>query len=172
MTLSGTILMPTTLSNPIISVQLKCQLTGGAAPAVVTSLVNHQPNVALGSGNSAGNVDQCLSEPFTVSAGSPLTINLSSATDPLGGALAFAHVSGVLVENDSTTAGQDFTVGGGTHPVLGTDQGTAQANGGAFFVINPNPGYSVVSGTSDTLQISVASGTNVPGKITVLGRSA
>lgn len=81
-------------------------------------------------------------------------------------------MTSVLVENDSTTAGQDFTVGGGTHPVLGTDQGTAQANGGAFFVFNPNPGYSVVSGTSDTLQISVASGTSVPGKVTIFGRSA
>ncbi|MGA2439613.1 MAG: hypothetical protein ABSH08_01525 [Tepidisphaeraceae bacterium] len=164
--------MSTTLSNPNVSVQLKCQLTGGAAPAVVTSQVNHQPNVAIGSGNSAGNVDRCFSEPFAVSAGSPLTINLTSATDPLGNALTFVHVSSVLVENDGTTAGQDFTVGGGTHPVLGTDQGTAQANGGAFFVVNPNPGYSVVSAASDTLQISVASGTNVPGKVTVFGRSA
>ncbi|HEX4056230.1 MAG TPA: hypothetical protein VHX86_18370 [Tepidisphaeraceae bacterium] len=164
--------MATTLSNPQPSVQLKCQLTAGAAPAVVSSQVNHQPVVTLGAGNSAGNVDGCFSEPFTVSAGTPLTITLPSATDPLGNVLAMVHVTSVLVENDSTTSGQDFTVGGGTHPVLGTDQGTAQANGGTFFVINPNPGYSVVAGTSDTLQISAASGVNVPGKVTILGRSA
>lgn len=164
--------MATTLSNPQPSVQLKCQLTSGAAPAVVSSQVNHQPTVTIGAGNSVGSVDGCFSESFTVSAGTPLTITLPSATDPLGNALAMVHVTSVLVENDSTTAGQGFTVGGGTHPVLGTDQGTAQANGGVFFVINPNPGYSVVAGTSDTLQISVASGTNVPGKVTVLGRSA
>ncbi|MGD0540591.1 MAG: hypothetical protein ABSB33_03635 [Tepidisphaeraceae bacterium] len=164
--------MSTTLSNPQVSIQLKCQLTAGAAPAVVTSQVSHQPNIALGAGNSAGNVDRCFSEPFTVSAGSPLTVNLSSAVDPLGNALAMVHVTSVLVENDSSTAGQDFTVGGGTHPVLETDQGTAQANGGAFLVTNPNPGYSVVAAASDTLQISVASGTNVPGKLTILGRSA
>jgi hypothetical protein len=164
--------MSTILSNPNASVQLKCQLTAGAAPAVISSQVNHQPNISIGAGNSAGNVDRCFSESFTVTAGTPLTVNVSSATDPIGNALGMLHVTSVLVENDSTTAGQDFTVGAGTHPVLGTDQGTAQANGGVFCVVNPSPGYSVVSGTSDTLQVSVASGTNVPGKITVFGRSA
>src|ERR1700728_2897318 len=163
--------MSTTLSNPIASVQLKCQLTGGVVPAGVSSQVNHQPNVSLGAGNTGGSIDGCFSEPFTVSAGTPLTISLTAINDALGNAISFVHVTSVLVENDSTTAGQNFTVGGGTHPVLGTDQGTAQANGGAFFVFNPNPGYSVVSGTSDTLQISVASGTNVPGKLTIFGRS-
>jgi hypothetical protein len=164
--------MSTTLSNPTATVQLKCQLTGGAAPAPVTSQVNHQPNVVLGPGNSAGNVDGCFSEPFTVSAGTPLTISMTALNDPLGNPITFVHVTSVLMENDSTTAGQNFTVGGGTHPVLGTDQGSAQANGGAFLVFNPNPGYSVVSGTSDTLQITVAAGTSVSGKLTILGRSA
>jgi hypothetical protein len=164
--------MSTTLSNPSAGVQLKCQLTAGSSPAVVTSQVNHQPNISLGAGSTAGNVNACFSESFTVSNGSPLTINLASANDPLGNALSIVHVTSVLVENDSTTAGQDFTIGGGTHPVLGTDQGTAQANGGAFFVFNPNPGYSVVGGTSDTLQISVAAGTNVAGKVTIFGRTA
>jgi hypothetical protein len=164
--------MSTTLSNPSASVQLKCQLTAGASPALVSSQVNHQPNISLGAGSTGGNVNECFSEAFTVSAGTPITISLPSANDPLGNALSFVHVTSVLVENDSTTAGQDFTVGGGTHPVLGTDQGTAQANGGAFFVFNPNPGYSVVSGTSDTLQISVAAGTSVAGKVTIFGRSA
>jgi hypothetical protein len=164
--------MPTTLANPTVNVQLKCQITSGAAPAIITSQVNHQPNISIGAANTAGNVDRCFCEPFNVTAGTPLTVNVSSATDPMGNALGIVHVTSVLVENDSTTAGQDFTVGGGTHPVLGTDQGTAQANGGVFCVVNPNPGYSVVSGTSDTLQVSVASGTNVAGKITIFGRSA
>ena len=164
--------MSTTLSNPSVTAQIKCQLTAGAVPAVVTSQVNHQPNISIGAANTAGNVDRCFSEPFTVTSGTPLTISLVTALDPLGTAVGAVHVTSVLVENDSTTAGQDFTVGGGTHPVLGSDQGTAQANGGVFFLINPNPGYSVVSGTSDTLQISVAAGTNVPGKVTILARSA
>ena len=164
--------MATALSNPSASVQVKCQLAAGAPLAVVTSQVNHQPNLSLGAGNSAGNVDRCFSEAFTVTSGTPLTINVTTALDPLGTAIACVHVTSVLVENDSTTAGQDFTVGGGTHPVLGTDQGTAQANGGVFFVINPSPGYTVSSGSADTLSIAVAAGTNVAGKVTILGRSA
>ncbi|MGA3066086.1 MAG: hypothetical protein ABSF29_04480 [Tepidisphaeraceae bacterium] len=164
--------MATTLTNPSATAQIKCQLGAGAVPALVTSQVNHQPNVGLGAGNTTGSVDRCFSEPFNVTSGTPLTINLVTALDPLGTALGAVHVTSVLVENDSTTTGQNFTVGAGTNPVLGTDQGTAQANGGVFFVINPNPGYSVVSGTSDTLQISVAAGTNVPGKVTILARSA
>ena len=46
--------MSTTLSNPIASVQLKCQLTAGAAPAVITSQVNHQPNISIGAGQFRG----------------------------------------------------------------------------------------------------------------------
>jgi hypothetical protein len=163
--------MSTTLSNPSVAVYAKAQLQAGAAPAIIASQVNHAPNIALGAGGTAGNVNLCFCEPFTVSSGTPLTINVGTALDPMGNALGMVHVSCVLVENDSTTAGQDFTVGGGTHPVLGSDQYTAQANGGVAFVCNPNSGYSVVSGTSDTLQISVAAGTSVSGKVTILGRS-
>ncbi len=59
--------MSTTLSNPQVNVQLRCQLTTGGPPAVVTSQVSHQPNITLGAGNSGGNVDRCFSESFTVS---------------------------------------------------------------------------------------------------------
>jgi len=82
------------------------------------------------------------------------------------------HVCAILVENDSTTAGQDMTIGGGTHPVSATDSGTAQANGGVWLMWNPNPGYAVSAGSADTITVTVAAGTNVAGKITILGRSA
>src|SRR5579863_7534415 len=107
--------MSTTLSNPAAAVQLKCQLASGAVPAIVTSQVNHQPNISLGAGNTSGNVDRCFSESFTVSAGSPWPANLTSALAPLNSAIGMVHLSPVLVENDSTTTGQDFTVGGGSN---------------------------------------------------------
>jgi hypothetical protein len=164
--------MATTLSNPSITAQLKCQLNAGSPPAVATSQVNHLPVTAPGAANTPGHVDRCISEPFTVTAGTPFTLNLATAQDPLSNPAGFLHLSAILVENDSTITGQDFTIGGGTHPALGTDQATAQANGGVVLITNPNPGYTITSGTSDTLQISVATGTSVPGKITLLGRSA
>jgi hypothetical protein len=164
--------MPTILSNPSITAQLKCQLNAGASPAVALSQVNHLPVITPGAGNTPGNIDRCISEPFTVTAGTPFTLNLSTALDPLSSAAGFVHLSAILIENDSTVAGQDFTLGGGAHPALGTDQATAQANGGVILLTNPAPGYPIVSASSDTLQITVAAGTNVPGKITLLGRSA
>ena len=164
--------MPTTLANPAISISAKATLTSGSPPAPVGASLNHVPNFSLAAGNSAGNVDRCYAATFAVTAGTPLTINLATALDPLGNPMGIVHVTAVLVENDSTTAGQDFTVGGGTHAVLGSDQFTAQANGGAAMIANPNPGYAVTVGSADTLTVSVASGAAVPGKITVLGRSA
>ncbi|MGD1275671.1 MAG: hypothetical protein ABR964_00435 [Tepidisphaeraceae bacterium] len=164
--------MATVLSNPSMSLSLKAQLTAGAAPAVAASQVNHSPTFTVGAGNTAGNVDRCYSAPIQVSAGAPLTINVGTALDPLQNALGMLHVCAILVENDSTTAGQDMTIGGGTHPVSATDSGTAQANGGVWLMWNPNPGYAVSAGSADTITVTVAAGTNVAGKITILGRSA
>jgi hypothetical protein len=164
--------MPTTLSNPSITLQIKATLTAGAVPAPIGSLVSHAPTFSLAAGNSAGNVDRCYSASFTITTGTPLTINVASAFDPLGSALGMIHVTSVLVENDSATAGQDMTIGGGANPVLGTYLGIAQANGGVDFSCNPNPGFTVAGGSADTLTITVAAGTSVPGKITILGRSA
>jgi hypothetical protein len=164
--------MPTVLSNPSISLSLKTQLTSGASPAVVASQVNHSPVFTPGAGNTPGNVDRCYAASFQVSAGTPLTVNLGTALDPLQNPIGLVHVSAILVENDSTTSGQDFTIGGGTHPISATDSGTAQANGGVWMMWNPNPGYTVATGSADTVTITVAAGTNVPGKITILGRSA
>jgi hypothetical protein len=164
--------MSTSLTNPLVALSVKASLASGSAPAPVGSLVNHAPNFSLGAGNTAGNIDRCYSASFAITTGTPLTINVASALDPLGNALGIVHVSSVLVENDSTTAGQDFTIGSGTNPVLGSRVGIAQANGGVDFSCNPSPGFLVTSGSADTLTITVAAGTAVPGKITILGRSA
>jgi hypothetical protein len=155
-----------------MSISLKAQLSAGAPPAIVASQVNHSPAFALGAGNSAGNVDRCYSAPFQVSAGTPLTFNVSTALDPLQNAIGMLHVAAILVENNSTVAGQDMTIGGGTHPISTADNGLAQANGGVYLMWNPNPGYAVTGGSADTVTITLASGTNVAGKITILGRSA
>ncbi len=163
--------MPSTLSNPIVSVSVQALLSGGAAPAPIGSQIRQSPAFNIGAGSTAGNVDRCYSTAFTVSAGTPLTINLISALDPLNNAVGMLHLSSVLVQNNSTTTGQDLVIGGGTHPALGSDQYTAQANGGVAFVCNPNPGFTITSGSSDTLTITAASGSSVSGAITILGRS-
>lgn len=164
--------MATTLSNPLITVAITAALTAGAPPAPAASPVNHAPAVTLTSGSGPGSVDRIYSKATTITSGTPLTINVSTALDPLNTAVGMLHVTSVMVSSDSTVAGQDLTIGGGTHPVLGSDQGTAQANGGIYFTCNPNPGYTVTGGSADTLTITVANGTNVNLKVTIVGRSA
>lgn len=162
--------LPTQQNTAVVGVSVN--LASGAAPAPIASAVYQFPSISISSGNAAGQVDRAYSFGGTITFGTPFTINLSTGLDPLGNTLGMVHVTSVLVENDSLTAGQVMTIGGGTHPVLGSDQFTAQANGGIAFICNPNPGYSVSGGSSDTLTITVAAGTAVPFKVTVLGRSA
>ena len=161
--------MATTLVSPKVAVSATAGLTGGAAPATSSSSPNHAVSWAPTVGTAAGNADKIYSAAFTVTSGTPLVLDMTSLLDPLGGAVNFAHVLAVIISNDSVTAGQIFTVGGGTTPVLGSDQLTVQPNGGVGAVINPNPGYTTAS--ANLLKILVAAGTAVAGKITIIGRS-
>jgi hypothetical protein len=161
--------MTTTLSKPTVVVGIKALLTAGAPPAPVVSQVDHEPTISLAAGTDPGTANVCLSQPFTVTAGTPFTVNLVTGLDPLGNALSMSAVVAVLVENDSTIAAQTLTVGGGPNAALGADQYTCQANGGVVLMYNPGIGYAVVAGRSDTLQVTVAAGT-ASGKLTALGR--
>lgn len=163
--------MSTLMSNPSINTRISCNLSSGAAPAVTSTAVAQSAAGNPPVGTSAGSVNRCISLSTTVTNGTPLTVDVLTAADPNGNTAGIAHVTHVMVTNLSTTSGQDLTIGGGTHPVLGSDQYTAQANGGSVLVQNPNPGYAAVSSSSDTLTITVAAGTAVPLQITIFGRS-
>ena len=163
--------MATTLSNPSVNAQVRCNLSSGAAPAVVGSTVSQSPNTTLTVGSTAGSVNACISEAIAITSGTPWTYNVSTGLDPLGNAAGMVHVNAIIVYNLSATAGQILTVGAGTDPVLGSDSYTVQP-GGVAYVVNPSPGYSVVGSSSDTLTITVAAGTSVPVQVTVLGRTA
>lgn len=163
--------MSTILTNPILSIRATATLSSGTFP-VLNSNLNHTPSTPLSVGNAVGQVDIAVEKSFTVTSGTPFTYNVSTGLDPFGATAGMVHVSAVIVENDSTTGGQTMTIGGGTHSVLGSDSYTAQPNGGVVAIVNPNPGYVVAGGSTDTITISVASGTAVAGKLTILGRSA
>src|SRR3954469_19286040 len=129
--------MATVLSNPRFSVSAVAGLTGGAAPATSSSSPNHGVNWTPTVGTAAGNADRIYSAAFAVTSGTPLVLDVTNLLDPLGGAINMAHVLAVLVSNDSVTAGQTLTVGGGTTPVLATDQMTVQPKGGVGSIVNP-----------------------------------
>jgi uncharacterized membrane protein len=163
--------MPTTLANPFFQVSARAVVSSGTFPPL-TSVINHNPTIALGAGSTAGNINLVYQVGFAITTGTPWTVNVNTGTDPYGMTLSMVHVAAIIVENDSTTTGQDFTIGGGTHSVLGSDSYFCQANGGVICIVNPSPGYTVSSGSTDTLTIAVAAGTGVAGRITIFGRNA
>jgi len=115
------------------------------------------------------NIDQVIHLTATVTTGSPFTINLGSATDPLGNNIAMATVLEVQVENTGNAAAGTITVGGGAHPVLGSDAYTVQP-GGTVQQQAPNPGFAVVAGVSDTLTLTATTATTTV-SVTIIGRS-
>lgn len=159
--------MPTTtLSNVRVALQIAADL--------VTSLfrgaVNHQVSQTFTIGSAAGNVQKIYSSDFVVvNSGTPTTFDLTSLLDPGAGAVTFAFVTHIIIENLSTTTAEIMTVMGGTNGLQATSTNPLQPNGGVWVMCNPNPGITV-DGTHKIVNLAVASGTNVSGKITILGR--
>lgn len=165
--MSTTVLSTINVTAPSVSLSANSYLNLQLAtdtPAV-------QQAVSLAIGSTAGSVNARFSATLAIVSGSAYTINLLTGTDQYGNTIAMVHASLVYVVNNSTTTAQILTVGAGTHPVLGSDQFTVQPNGGCGFLLNPNPGYSIVTSSSDTLQITNASGT-CSVSLVVLGRTS
>lgn len=162
--------MATTVGSPTTGFNISAVLTGGAAPAPVTSNVNESLNESLTVGAAAFNVNCVYSAPFTVTNGTPKTWDLTSITDALGNALVFTNVTAIAVKNLSVTSGQDMTLGGAisnsiltAFPVVMAAQ--PQLSGLALCGIELT-----VDGTHKILELTVAAGTAVAGQITIFGR--
>jgi hypothetical protein len=167
--------MATTLSahnvvNPTVGATFASFIFATGIPASAAPTVQQADSLTVGS--SAGQVNCGYSANISVTSGTPFTFNLLSGNDQYGNAVAMVHLCALLFINNSATTAQIFTVGAGTHPAMGSDQGTAQANGGCVYWYNPNPGYGpLVAATNDTITITVASGTSVSGTLIALGRT-
>jgi hypothetical protein len=161
--------MATTISSPQISFTASAQLTSGAAPAPLQSSVNQQLTTALTVGSSAGNVGLVISEAFTVTSGTPFTIDVTNATDPCGNAVDMAVVTDIFLTNLSTTSGQDMTLGGAvTNFLIGAQQPVKAQTGKSGIALC---GIELtVSSTVKVLEVTVAAGTSVAGQITIFGR--
>jgi len=154
------------LTQSKVSASFQSTFGSGATTGTVNHAVGSIPTI----GSAAGQQDLEHSKSYTVTSGTPLVLDVTSLADPQGNAQNFAHVTSLLISNDSTTAGQDLTVGGGSNPLIATWGQPVQANGGWYGFGAPNPGIAV-SGTVKTIQITVAAGTSVPLTVTVKGRS-
>jgi hypothetical protein len=155
----------TIMTNPSVSIMTSCLLQMGSSPVHYSS-VNQYPQIYLSAGSSNGQVDKCYSAPFTVTNGTPLTINLSTGCDPFGNTLFMNYITHLLIENDATTTGHDMTLWGGSNPVLPSDSVSIHSLGGCYAWTSP-VGYPITSNIN--VQITIAAGT-ASGKITILGR--
>lgn len=166
--------MTTTITNPQFVLSMLANLQGGGSPANLQAPVNHTPAVDLAEGSGAGQVQIVFAETITVVSGTPLVIDLyAGSEDPLNNAFAAADMVAWLLENDSVTTGQNLVAGGGTHPVMGSDQVTVYPNAGAGGPgcnggCNP-AGWPIVSGSSDKFTVTAATGT-ITGKLTIFAR--
>lgn len=160
--------MSATLSNPQISAAISASLGSSSGPASTNTNIQHSIAKQRTVGTAAGNVNKVYSAAFTVDTGTPITIDLTTAADPQGNAQNFGTVYDIIIENSSSTTGQIMTLFGGSNGLVAT--GTLLLNpGGAIAYTGGSVGITVDS-THKLIQISVAAGTGVAGRITVLGK--
>nr|WP_294515918.1 hypothetical protein [uncultured Rhodopila sp.] len=159
--------MSTTLTSPSASFGMRFNLQSGTAPAISGATISQSITPTLAAGSSSGQVQLGTIINISVVNGTPYTLNLISGTDVLGNALGLATFVGFQLTITSSGGGV-LVVGGGTHPVMGTDQITTQT-GGTIQTVQPGTGWAVVSSTSDTLQITSSSGT-ITAVLTLFGR--
>lgn len=131
----------------------------------------------IGTGN--GNVDTVYSKRHSIVSGVPLDLDLrttSAIVSQLDGtALNFPLIVGILVVNNSTTTGQNLTLGQGSNPVTtyltGTTPGIIIGPGGCHFLCSPQDGYATTATTADVLRLAASTGTIVA-DVLILGRQS
>lgn len=169
----------TVITVPRVKIALVASLAAGDASAPSSYAVHVGTDAGIGVipalGTAAGNINAVYSIAGVVTAGTPVTYDMTALTDPAGNAIpALARVQGICIENLSVTAGQNIVLAGGTSNPLFSDQHTVQPNietlpvGGTSAIWNPYPGFTV-SGTTKTIKVTAAAGTAVPYALVIFG---
>lgn len=157
--------------------------SSGLVTPATASVTLQTPSVTLASinysnGTGAGQTDLMYESQQTL-ASTTLTIDLTSLTDPFGGAINFARVRELFVLNYTATAGFDLIVEQGASNGFAFVPPSANAykcfaNGGCYWLRDPNTsGASVglfTSGSSKTIKFDSGAHT-VTFYILILGTS-
>jgi hypothetical protein len=159
--------MSSTLATPSASFGMRFNLQSGTAPALSAATIAQSPAPTLAQGSSSGQVQAGTIILLSIVSGTPYILNLLTGLDVLGNALNLTTLVGFQLTITSSGSGT-LTVGGGTDPVLGTDQYTCQA-GGTLQTVQPGTGFPVVTSASQNLQIVSSSGT-ITAILTLFGR--
>jgi hypothetical protein len=132
-------------------------------------------SVPYTNGTGANQVDTIFGTKYTLTASTPVTINLQSATDPAGNTVAFARVREFVVQVTDTTAAHTITVyraasNGWSVLPASTNAVPVQANNGIFYLNDPK---STGSGngnvvTAGSCQFVIDPGSNTVTSVSVL----
>lgn len=127
-------------------------------------------------GTSASQVDLLYGKQLSITT-TPTDLDLTTLTDPPGGAVNFARVRELIIENLSTTAGQNLVVSGGA-----SNQWTGFLNSTGTLTLPPGAKLrisdptsvttagGITSGTSKTLRLVASTGT-ISANVTLVGGS-
>ncbi len=169
--------MAATLSSKI-SVKYTGTLANAGTLSTASVSLSHTYSLDMANGTAINQADKVYQARRSVTAATTDSIDLSGALiDPLGAAVVFAEIVGIIIENKSATAGEILTIGGNINPFstwLGAAAHTIKIGPRGFFALcNPAlEAYAVTAGTADMLDVNVAAGTAVSYDLLILGRSA
>ncbi len=155
-------------------------ITGSPTGGTFTLTYSGQTTTAIAYNATAATVAAALAALSTVgtdnvavtgSAGGPWTAVFvlalgSTVLTASGGGLTGGTSPGVTIAALDTT----MTWGGGTAPIFAADDKLIRAYGGSAYAFSPI-GEVVNPSTAHNLKIVVAAGANIPGKLTIWGRS-
>lgn len=159
-----------TVASPQIGSSLNARITASAGSANTNTTVDHANATSPTVGSGTGNVQKVYHAPFVVADSStPTNIDLSAATDPQGTAITLSAVRALKLSNSSTVAAQVMTLSTVTNGLLATSQGPINPSG-SLTLDAGGVADITVDGTHKVISITVASGTNVAGLLTVFGR--
>ncbi len=161
-----------------IAVNILGTYRGANDLAAVTAAFNMRKALGFAPGTGAGQADKIFSDTRQIAASSNDDLDLTSLTDPLGAALAFAGVKGIYVEaaagntNDVVIGGHDSAAFLG--PFADATDKIRLKPGEVFFITNRTAaGWAVTGTTADILRIANGgSGSAVNYSIILVGDSA
>jgi hypothetical protein len=137
--------------------------------------VNESVTIQLNPGTGAGNSDKMFTKAINIAASGNTTVNLTTALDEFGVALALADVQALMLEADAGNV-NNIVVGNGSNPWVGPfDAGadTKAVKPGGVWLDADKTGWPVVASTGDIIKLTNSGGTTaVTGKLTIIGRSA
>jgi hypothetical protein len=165
-----------------LSLTLSAAITSAPDLATVTATARKTLSETLDSGTGAGQADLVFCDTRSLATGATENLDLAggSLTSPLGAALTFVEVVGILVVAASANT-TDLTVGNGTNPVVGGPFGATGTNtivlqpGGVFLWqvgSSATSAVQVTAATADILKVTNAAGATASYDIVLIGRSA